>query len=159
MLSGAAAGREGSQDEREREDSPPQDKSVEALTSGLSLRAPSGLSLRAPCGLNLVDKEGEQPPARELNLQEPGEERAKAVVPEMNLRTVDQTLPSQAGTWPLALTRMRANSEEIIVLNPLALHAPTTTPERLKLHPANQAKLDAVERSRIDGTYTRRRKT
>ncbi len=101
-----------------------------------------------------MDKEGEQPPARELNLQEPGEERAKAVVPEMSLRTVDETLPSQAGTRPLALTTMRANSQETIVLNPLALHAPTTTPERLELHPVNQAKLDAVERSRIDGTYT-----
>ncbi len=89
--------------ERERT-TPPQDKSVEALTSGLSLRAPSVLSLRAPCGLNLVDKEGEQYPARELNLQEPGEERAEAVVPGMSLRTVDETLPSQAGTRPLALT-------------------------------------------------------
>jgi hypothetical protein len=156
ILSGAAAGGEGSQDERERDDSPPQDKSVEALTSGLSLRAPSGLSLRAPCGLNLVDKEGEQPLAREQNLQEPGKEGAKAVVPEMSLRTVDETLPSQAGTRPLALTAMRANSEETIVLTPLALHAPTTTPERLELHPVNQAKLDAVKRSRIDGTYTPR---
>ncbi len=32
MISGAAAGGEGSQNEREREDSPPPDKSVEALT-------------------------------------------------------------------------------------------------------------------------------
>jgi hypothetical protein len=154
MLSGAAAGGEGSLDEREREDSPPQEKSVEALTSGSSLRARSGLSLRAPCELNPVVKEGEQSLAREINLREPGEERAKALVPEKSLRAVDKTLPSQAGTQPLALTTMRSNSEETIVLNPLALQAPTTTPERLVLHSENQAKLDAVERSRIDGTYT-----
>ncbi len=64
--------------EREREESPPQDKNVEALTSGLSLQAPSGLSLRA------VDNEGEQTPARELNLLETAEERAKALVPEIS---------------------------------------------------------------------------
>jgi hypothetical protein len=45
---------------------------------------------------------------------------------------------------------MRANSEETIVLNPLALHAPTTT---LEPGPKNQAWLDAIKRSRLDGTY------
>jgi hypothetical protein len=115
---------------REREKTaPPQDKSVETLTSGLSLRVPSGLSLRAPCELNLEVKEGEQSLAREINLRETGEERAKALVPEISLRTVDETLPSQAGTRPLALTTM---------LNPLALHAPTTTPERLELWQMDQ---------------------
>jgi hypothetical protein len=95
-----------------------------------------------------VVKEREQSLAPELSL------RAQALAREISLRPVDKTLPSQARTQPLALTTMRANSEETIVLNPLALHAPTTTPERLELHPVNQAKLDAVERSRIDGTYT-----
>jgi hypothetical protein len=115
--------------ERERGQLPPQDKSVEALTSGLSLRAPSGLSLRAPCELNQVVKEGEQSLAREINLRETGEEKAKALVPEINLQAVDETLSSQAGTQPLTVTTMRANSEETIVINPLALHAPTTTLE------------------------------
>jgi hypothetical protein len=150
MLSGAAAGGEGSQDEREREDSPPQDKSVEALTSGSSLRAPSGLSLQAPCELNPVVKEGGQSLAREINLRETGEEGEQSLVPEISLRAVDKTLPSQAGTQRFALTTMRANSEETIVLNPPALHAPTTTLEPgLK----NQARLDAIKRSRLDGTY------
>ena len=127
---------------REREDSPPQDKSVEALTSGLSLRAPSGLSLRAPCGLNLVDNEGVQTPARELNLQESEEERAKALVPEISHRAVDKTLPSQAGTWPLALTTMRANSEETIVINPPALQSPTTT---LEQNPRSRDEHEAIK--------------
>jgi hypothetical protein len=100
--------------------------------------------------MNQVVKEGEQSLAREINLQETGEERAKALVPEISLRAVDKTLPSQAGTRPLALTTMRANSEETIVLNPLALHAPTTT---LEPGPKNQARLDAIKRSRLDGTY------
>jgi hypothetical protein len=100
--------------------------------------------------LNQVVKEGEQSLAREINLQETGEERAKALVPEISLRAVDKTLPSQVGTRPLALTTMRANSEETIVLNPLALHAPTTT---LEPGPKNQARLDAIKRSRLDGTY------
>ena len=90
MISGAAAGGEGSQDEREREDSPPQDKSVEALTSGLSLRAPSGLSLRAPsglslrapCELNQVVKEREQSLARELNPV--AKEREQSLARELN---------------------------------------------------------------------------
>jgi hypothetical protein len=137
--------------ERERT-APPQDKSVEALTSGLSLRAPSGLSLQAPCGLNLVDKEREQFLAREFKpVVKEGEQ---SLAREISFQSRDETLLTQAGTQPLALTTMRANSEETIVLNPLALHAPTTTPERLVLHPVNQAKLDAVGRSRIDGTYT-----
>jgi hypothetical protein len=136
---------------RERERiAPPQDKSVEALTSGLSLRAPSGLSLRAPCELNQVVKEGEQSLARKINLRETGEEKAKALVPEINLQAVDETLSLQAGTQPLTVTTMRANSEETIVINPLALHAPTTT---LEPGPKNQARLDAIKRSRLDGTY------
>ena len=115
MLSGAAAGGEGSQDEKEREDSPPQDKSVEALTSGSSLRAPSGFSLRAPCELNPVVKEREQSLARELNLREPEEERAQALVPKINLQAVGETLSSQAGTQPLTVTTMRANTEERVL--------------------------------------------
>jgi hypothetical protein len=62
----------------------------------------------------------------------------------------DKTLPSQAGTVPLKWTTMRANKEETVVINPLALHAPTKTLEPgLK----NQARLDAIKRSRLDGTY------
>ena len=145
MLSGAAAGGEGSQDEREREDSPPQEKSVEALTSGLSPRASSGLSPRASRGLSPRASSGSSHRAV-VN------EREQSLARE--LIQVDEALPSQAGTLPLALTTMRANSEETIVINPLALQAPTTTHERLELGPANQAKLDAVTRSRRDGTYT-----
>ena len=50
----------------------------------------------------------------------------------------------------MTVTTMRANSEETIVLNPMALHAPTTT---LEPGPKNQARLDAIKRSRLDGTY------
>jgi hypothetical protein len=97
-----------------------------------------------------VVKEGEQSLAREINLREAGGEKAKALVPEINLQAVDETLSSQAGTQPLTVTTMRANSEETIVINPLALHAPTTT---LDPGPKNQARLDAIKRSRQDGTY------
>ncbi len=51
-------------------------------------------------------------------------------------------------------TTMSANKEETIVINPLALQAPATTLERFELRPVNQAKIDAVRRSRLDGTYT-----
>jgi hypothetical protein len=133
--------------EREREDSPPQDKSVKALTP---VAKPSELNLQAPNVMNPVAKEREQSLARELNLRAPEEERAQALVPEINLRTEDKILPSQAGTEPLRWTTMSANKEETIVINPLALHAPTTT---LEPGPKNQARLDAIKRSRIDGTY------
>jgi hypothetical protein len=92
--------------------------------------------------MNPVVKEREQSLARELNLQAPEEERAQALVPEISLRAVDKTLPSQAGTQTLTLTTMRANSEETIVINPLALHAPTTT---LELNPRSQDKHEAIK--------------
>ncbi len=109
------------------------------------------ISLQTPSEINSGAKEREQSLARELNLRAPEEERAQALVPEINLQAEDKILPSQAGTEPLRWTTMSANKEATIVINPLALRAPTTT---LKLGPVNQAKLDAVRRSRIDGTYT-----
>jgi hypothetical protein len=157
ILSGAAAGGEGSQDEREREDSPLQDKSVEALTPVakpvINLQTPNVPSLRAPSELNPHAKEREQSLARELNLRAPEEERAEALVPEINLQAADKILPSQAGTEPFKWTTMSANKEETIVINPLALQAPTTT---LGPGPKNQARLYAIKRSRLDGTYAPR---
>jgi hypothetical protein len=155
MLSGAAAGGEGSQEEREREDSPPQDKSVEALTPVakhvINLQTPSEINLQTPSEINPHAKEREQSLAREINLRAPEEKRAEALVPEINLRAADKILPSQAGTEPLRWTTMSANKEETIVINPLALQAPTTT---LDQGPVNQDKLDALRRSRLDGTDT-----
>jgi hypothetical protein len=46
---------------------------------------------------------------------------------------------------------MRANTEQTIVINAQTLDAPTTT---LVLNQHNQAKLDAIRRSRLDGTYS-----
>jgi hypothetical protein len=77
---------------REREDSPPQDKSVEALTPV----AKPVISLRAPSELNPHTKEREQSLARELILRAPEEERAEALVPELNLQAAGKILPSQA---------------------------------------------------------------
>ncbi len=108
------------------------------------------LSLRAPSELNSHTKEGEQSLARELNLRAPDEESAEALDSEMSLRAVDQILPSQVGTEPLKWTTMSANKEETIVINPLALQAPTTT---LELNSRTQAKLEAIKLSRLDGTY------
>ena len=84
-MSGAAAGGEGSQDERERErTAPPKTRVLKLLPSGLSLRAPSGLSLRAPCELNPVAKEREQSLARELNPVV--KEREQSLARELSLR-------------------------------------------------------------------------
>jgi hypothetical protein len=45
---------------------------------------------------------------------------------------------------------MRVNTEETIVIRAQTLGAPTTT---LELSPYNQAKLERVRKSRVDGTY------
>ncbi len=152
MISGAAAERKGSQDEKER-GQPPQDKRAEALTPVLSLRAPKELSLRGPKELSprapkelsprapTNERESAQAFAPELSPRAPSDERAQALDPEMSLRATDQVLPSQAGTEPLAWTTMRANTEETIVISAQTLGTLTTT---LELSPYNQAKLDEV---------------
>jgi hypothetical protein len=87
MLSSAAAGGEGSQDEKER-GQPPQDKSAEPLTNVLSLRAPNELSPRA------TTNERAQALTHERSLRAPNEKRAQALDTEMSLRAADQILPS-----------------------------------------------------------------
>jgi hypothetical protein len=137
---------------RETDDSPPQDKRAEVLTPVLSLRASNELSFRAPSELSLwaPNNERAQALAHEISLRAPSDKRAEALDREMSLRAADLILPSQAGTEPLAWITMRANVEETIVIKAQTLGTPTTT---LEISPYNQAKLDEIKSSRLDGTY------